>query len=117
MRQGALDDAHPGLRLEMAGHEGQFRDVLQRLPALETKLQGLLTATDPTLTTIESSLPNIQRLLIQLADGTWGPFQEGNRLVVSNTGSMQALSLPAGTPQPPGVATRAQVVQFLSGGR
>ena len=99
------------------GHEGQFRDVLVRLPALETKLQGLLGATDPTLTTIQSSLPSIQRVLIQLAYGTWSPFQEGNRLVVSNTGSMQALSLPAGTPQPPGVATRAQVMQFLTGGR
>ena len=88
-----------------------------RLPALETKLQGLLGATDPTLTTIQSSLPSIQRVLIQLAYGTWSPFQEGNRLVVSNTGSMQALSLPAGTAQPPGVATRAQVMQFLTGGR
>jgi phospholipid/cholesterol/gamma-HCH transport system substrate-binding protein len=105
------------LQQAFGGHEGRFRDVLQRLPALETKLQGLLTATDPTLTTVESSLPSIQKLLIQLADGTWGPFQEGNRLVVSNTASMQGLSLPPGTPQPPGVATRAQVLQFLSGGR
>jgi virulence factor Mce-like protein len=100
-----------------SGHEGRFRDVLQRLPALETKLQGLLGATDPTLATVEQSLPSIQRVLIQLADGVWSPFQEGNRLVVSNTGSMQALSLPAGTPVPPGVATRAQVMQFLTGGR
>jgi phospholipid/cholesterol/gamma-HCH transport system substrate-binding protein len=105
------------LNSAFSGHEGEFRDVLQRLPALEAKLQGLLGATDPTLTTVESSLPTIQRLLIQLADGTWSPFQEGNRLVVSATGSMQALSLPAGAAMPPGVATRAQVMQFLTGGR
>jgi phospholipid/cholesterol/gamma-HCH transport system substrate-binding protein len=105
------------LNSAFSGHEGQFRDVLQRLPALESKLQGLLAATDPTLTTVQSSLPSIQQVLIQLADGTWSPFQEGNRLVVSNTGSMQALSLPAGASTPPGVATRAQVMQFLTGGR
>jgi phospholipid/cholesterol/gamma-HCH transport system substrate-binding protein len=99
------------------GHEGQFRDALGRLPALETKLQGLLTATDPTLSTIESNLPVIQRLLIQLAGGVWDPFAEGNRLVVSNTVSMQGLSLPPGTPAPPGAATRMQVMQFLTGGR
>jgi phospholipid/cholesterol/gamma-HCH transport system substrate-binding protein len=105
------------LNSSFSGHEGQFRDVLQRLPALETKLQGLLGATDPTLATIESSLPSIQRVLIQLADGVWSPLQEGNRLVVSQTASMQDLSLPPGTPAPPGTATRAQVMQFLSGGR
>jgi phospholipid/cholesterol/gamma-HCH transport system substrate-binding protein len=105
------------LNSSFSGHEGQFRDVLQRLPALEAKLQGLLGATDPTLATIESSLPSIQRVLIQLADGVWTPMTEGNRLVVSNTASMQGLSLPPGTPAPPGTATRAQVMQFLTGGR
>ncbi len=99
------------------GHEARFRDVLVRLPALEAKLQGLLRATDPTLRTIESSLPDIQRVLIQLADGVWSPFSDANRLMVSATGSMQDLSLPPGAPAPPGTATRTQVMQFLTGGR
>jgi ABC-type transporter Mla subunit MlaD len=105
------------LNSSFSGHEGQFRDVLDRLPALETKLQGLLAATDPTLSTIDSNLPTIQQLLIQLADGVWSPTQEGNRLVVSGTASMEGLSLPPGTPPPPGAATQAQVLRFLSGGR
>lgn len=105
------------LNSAFSGHEGQFRDVLDRLPALETKLQGLLGATDPTLTTVQSNLPTIQQLLIQLADGVWSPMQEGNRLVVSGTAAPQDLSLPAGTPPPPGGATRDQVMRFLTGGR
>ena len=105
------------LNSAFSGHEGQFRDVLDRLPGLETKLQGLLGATDPTLTTIQSDLPTIQQLLIQLADGVWSPTQEGNRLMVSGTGAPQDLSLPAGAPPPPGAASRDQVMRFLTGGR
>jgi phospholipid/cholesterol/gamma-HCH transport system substrate-binding protein len=105
------------LNSAVSGHEGQFRDVLARLPALEAKLQGLLRATDPALTTIETSLPDIQRVLIQLADGVWAPFSDANRLMVSTTLAMQDLSLPPGTPAPPGTATRTQVMQFLTGGR
>jgi len=99
------------------GHEGQFRDILTRLPGLETKLRGLLAATDPTLSTIDADMPSIQRLLIQMAGGTWAPFQDGNRLMVSNTVTTEGLSLPPGVPPPPGVATREQVMQFLTGGR
>jgi phospholipid/cholesterol/gamma-HCH transport system substrate-binding protein len=101
----------------LGGHEGRFRDAIARLPALEAKLRGLLAATDPALATVEANLPSVQRDLIQLADGVWSPFLEGNRLVVTAAGSMQALSLPPGVPAPPGAATRAQVVQFLTGGR
>jgi phospholipid/cholesterol/gamma-HCH transport system substrate-binding protein len=99
------------------GHEAQFRDVLARLPALEAKLQGLLAATDPTLSTIDASMPSIQRDLIQLAGGTWAPFQEGNRLMVTATAATQDLSLPPGVSPPPGAASREQVMQFLTGGR
>jgi hypothetical protein len=105
------------LNSAVSGHEGQFRDVLARLPLVEAKLQGLLRATDPALTTIETSLPDIQRALIQLADGVWAPFTDANRLMVSTTLAMQDLSLPPGTPAPPGTATRTHVMQFLTGGR
>jgi hypothetical protein len=37
--------------------------------------------------------------------------------MVSTTAAMQDLSLPPGTPAPPGTATRTQVMQFLTGGR
>ena len=101
----------------LAGHEGRFRDAIARLPGLEARLQGLLAATDPALSTVAASLPSLQQDLVQLADGVWSPFLDANRLMVSATGSPQALSLPPGVPAPPGAASRAQVLQFLAGGR
>jgi phospholipid/cholesterol/gamma-HCH transport system substrate-binding protein len=105
------------LTAALAGHEGRFRDAIARLPALETRLQGLLAATDPALSTVAATLPTLQQDLIQLADGVWSPFLDANRLVVTATGSPQALSLPPGVAAPPGAASRAQVMQFLTGAR
>jgi phospholipid/cholesterol/gamma-HCH transport system substrate-binding protein len=105
------------LSVALGGHEGRFRDALTRLPALEARLQGLLAATDPALSTVAANLPSLDQDLIQLADGVWSPFVEGNRLVVTATGSPQALSLPPGVTAPRGAASRTQVMQFLTGAR
>lgn len=97
----------------VSGHEGQFRDALQRLPGLETKLQGLLHDLDPTLASVQSDMPTVQALLAQLADGTWGPYPEGNRLTLTVTGSPRVVSPGPGAPGP----ADGQIMQFLTGGR
>ncbi|HEY2705920.1 MAG TPA: MlaD family protein [Candidatus Dormibacteraeota bacterium] len=98
----------------VGGHQGQFRDALQRLPGLSVKLRGLLSALDPTLAAFQGDMPTIQQLLRQVADGTFGPFPEGNRLALTVTGSPEAISPAA----PQGAAlSQSQIMQFLTGGR
>ena len=97
----------------VSGHEGQFRDALQRLPGLETKLQGLLHQLDPTLANVQADMPTVQTLLAQLADGTFGPYPEGNRLTITATGSPRIVSPGPGAPGP----AAGEVIQFLTGGR
>lgn len=97
----------------VSGHEGQFRDALQRLPGLETKLRGLLHDLDPTLASIGDDMPTAQALLAQLADGTFGPYPEGNRLTLTVTGSARLVSPGPGAPGP----AEGDVMQFLTGGR
>jgi phospholipid/cholesterol/gamma-HCH transport system substrate-binding protein len=97
----------------VSGHEGQFRDGLQRLPGLETKLQGLLHDLDPTLTGIQADMPTVESLLAQLADGTWGPYPEGNRLTLTATGSERLVSPGAGASSP----ADPDIMRFLTGGR
>jgi virulence factor Mce-like protein len=97
----------------VSGHEAQFRDALQRLPGLAVKLRGLLAGLDPTLAAVQGDMPTIQRLLIQLADGTFGPFPEANRLSLTVAGTPEVISPGAHR----GAGLQSPSMQFLTGGR